>query len=158
MVGREFESMKNKLWPYLVGLGVIFVGLAVGLFFVTPYAPLFVLASLVIQAPIIYFIARTTLATSYYDRAAKRRTQYEEDGDAEVWLAAEEKEVSGGAYKGFSRYGKSLNALNRAQALHALGRKDEAKNCLAQVNEKVLNHVTLPVYEELSDKLSAKND
>jgi hypothetical protein len=130
------------VWPYLAGFAIFLAALAAGLFFITPWAPLFVLLSLGVQAPVVLLITATSLNGGYRDRAFERRGQYEKDGDADAWLAAEAREALSVGYRYFSSGTKSHSALNRAQALAALGRYDEGAALLAEVDEKKLDHLS----------------
>lgn len=104
------------------------------LYLVHPLVPVLLLGSLLIQAPIIWGFFRRNFNMGYRQRAAQRRERYKECGDAEAWLAGEERETRMPGYRYWSRGGKALVALNCAEALLALGRRDDAGARLAEVD------------------------
>lgn len=123
---------------YLLIIAGIFVALAIVLFFFSPWAPLFLLASIAIQAPIIIIITRTNLTAGYRDRAFERRAQYQKDGDAQGWLDAEQRDASGVGFRFWSSAGRAQSLLNRADALSELERGDEAAALLAELDTQKL--------------------
>ncbi|NLW79668.1 MAG: hypothetical protein GXY32_09710 [Ruminococcaceae bacterium] len=113
---------------------VIFLAIEALLYLVHPLVPVLVLGSVLIQAPIIWGIFRRNFNMGYRQRAAQRRERYKESGDAEAWLAGEQRETRMPGYKYWSRGGKALVALNCADALLAMGRRDAAGAQLAEVD------------------------
>ncbi len=145
--------MKRSPFVYLLPVLGVFVLLGAVLYFIHPMAPLFLVASLLIQAPLVWVLSRASLGSSYRERAAARRQQYEKDGNAEAWVAGEEKEAASIGYKYWSKAGKSMCELNRADGLVHLGRKGDAGQALAQVAPQKLAAQDRVRYEELSQKL-----
>lgn len=131
--------MKNRPWLVFVPIGVIVLALAVFSFFIKWWAPLLILAALVVQAAVVFAIVRSKTDGAYSDRAYERRQQYEKDGDAEAWLDGEAREVRAVGYRYWSSGAKAQSALNRAAALVALGRTGEAAALLGQLEPKRLD-------------------
>lgn len=125
--------MKKKPPLYLVVIGLVFVGLCIVLYFIHPLAPLLLLASVLIQGPIVYAITLAKMNGSYQERAYQRQTQYEKDKDAAAWLKQEQQEAASVGFKYWSSRSRCLNALNQAQPLTALGRLEEARVYMDQV-------------------------
>lgn len=148
--------MKKSPYSYFIIIGIVLVALAVVLYIINPWAPLFLLASLMIQIPIIYGITKATMNFSYQDRAYDRRMAFEESGDAAAWLAGEQKEAHSVGQKFWSSRSKELNRLNQAAPLCALGRKNEAAELLAQVDEAKLEATARKRYDELVEELRAE--
>lgn len=149
--------MKNR--PYLKYL-LIFAGavvaLGIVLYFVTPWAPLALAASLVIQLPIIVILTRTNLTAGYRDRAFARRARFAEDGDAAAWLAEEQREAVSQGYRFWSRAGRAQSALNRADALAELGRGNEAAALLAEIEEKTLPAADRQRYQTIVERIQVE--
>lgn len=148
--------MKKSPYSYFIIIGAVLFVLAVVLYIINPWAPLFLLASLVIQIPIIYGITKASMNFSYQDRAHDRRVAFEATGDAEAWLAGEQKEAGSVGQKFWSSRSKELNLLNQAAPLCALGRKNEAAELLAWVNEEKLEATARKRYDELVEELRAE--
>lgn len=116
----------------LVALPVLLV-LAAALYFVHPVAPLLLLFSLLVQLPIIAALVSSSFTGSYRQRAEERLRRYGADGDAAAWLAEEQAEAKGVGFAYWSSAGRALNTIARAEALCALGRRDEAAALLDAV-------------------------
>lgn len=147
--------MKKSPWSYLVPVVVVFAVLAVVLFFINPLGPLLLLASLVVQLPIIYIISRTAFSSGYADRSYNRRQQFLEDGNAAHWLEAEQKEERSVGFSFWSAASKTDNNLNQAEAMIALGLWRDAAGKLAAVDEKKLGKTRRQRYDELAESLAA---
>lgn len=145
--------MKKKVLLYLVPFFLIFLALGIVLFFFSPYAPLLLVLSLAIQLPVIYFIARSSTGSSYRERADARREQYERDRDAQAWLKQEEKEAASIGYRYWSKAGKSLNQLNQAFLLAQLGRMEEAKSRIDNIQPAKLAKADREQYEKLLQEM-----
>lgn len=139
---------------YLLPFAAFFVLLGVLLYFLAaPWAPLLLLGSLAIQAPIVAGLTRINLASAYRDRAFERMRKYAADGDAGAWLAAEEREAAGAGYRYWSKAARALSVLNRAQPLAALGRENEAAELLAGLDEKKLNPQEKARFDEVVEAI-----
>ncbi|MDL2294602.1 hypothetical protein LJC60_08250 [Ruminococcaceae bacterium OttesenSCG-928-D13] len=130
--------MKKGNVRALIIAAAVLLAFGVGLYFVNPWGPLLLLLTLAIQLPIIYAITKSTMNSSYRDRAFERRQQFAEDGDADAWLAGEEKEAASVGYKYWSPAARAQNVLARAEALAELDRSSDAANLLAELDEKKL--------------------
>ncbi len=127
----------RRFWPW--ALGVLCLAVLCGVFYwLHPLAPLLLVGSLLIQAPIALGMARRGGGKSYAQRAAARRVQWLQNQDAAAWLAAEEKEAAGRGFLVWSRGARALNHLARAEALCALGRKYDAAELLAALEPDAL--------------------
>ncbi len=131
--------MKKFPYRFLLPLGIVFVVLAVVLYFFHPLAPLFLLASLLIQIPIVLVVSRVNMNKGYEDRSFERRLQYQQDGDAAAFFAAEEREAGGAGFAYWSPRAKALSRLCRAELLCELRRGSEAAELLAAIDEKKLD-------------------
>ncbi len=118
---------------YILPLVGVFVALGVGLYFVNPYAPLLLLASLIVQAPVVYLIARLSYAGGYSDRLHARREAYEKDGDAQSWLAQEQKEAESFGFALLSAKTRAQNTLLRAELLGEIGNNNESSLLLNDI-------------------------
>lgn len=141
---------------YVIGAVVLLAVLAALLYLVHPLGPLFLLLSVLVQAPIIFGISRHNFKTSYIQRSEQRRAEYEKEGDGEAWLAAEEAEARSVGYKYWSRAGRSLNALNRADALCAVGREADGRAALEQAEYMRLEAPDRKRYDALAERLKAE--
>lgn len=140
--------MRKTLMKYLIPFVVILVALAVGLSFVTPWAPVFVLASVLIQVPIIWRMFSSSQDNGYDTREQERVVQFEIDGDAALWLEAEEREAASIGYRYYSKANRDRNRLNRANMLVKLNRAGEAKELLEEMDPKKLNRGNLLRYND----------
>lgn len=131
--------MKKRKWLWWGVALLVLAAACFGLWFIHPYAPLALLLSLAIQLPLIYGILHVTVGSAYKDRAWERRQQYLKDGDAEEWLRGEETEARSVQYRYWSRGGRTLAALNRAEAAWAAGQKEKAAAALAAADPKYLS-------------------
>lgn len=148
--------MKNRPYlKYLLIAAGVAVALAVGLSFITPWAPLVLAASLIIQLPIVVILTRTNLTAGYRDRAFARRARFAEDGDAVAWLAEEQREAAGQGTRFWSRAARAQSALNRADALAELGRNSEAAGLLAEIEEKTLPAADRRRYQDIVERIQA---
>ncbi len=150
--GRHVGRMKIVVSKYLVPTGITLLLLAVVLFFINPWAPLLLLASLLIQAPLIWLLVVSSYSNSYKDRTRERITAFEKDKDAQKWLAEEEKELKSIGRRYWSKGGENLSLLNRAQVYAALGNWEQAEALLAGVEEKRLSSMDLPRYKKLLEE------
>lgn len=150
--------MKRSPYRFIIAFGILFVVLAVILYFVNPLAPLLLVLSLVVQVPLIVIITRTSMAGSYADRAHARRQAFEKDGNAAAWLAGEENEAHSIAFRYLSKTGKMRNALNRAQPLCLLGRTEEAARLLEEVNPARLVRQEVERYEAIQQCIQQAED
>ncbi len=139
---------------YIVTFGGVFIAIAVILYFISPFAPLLLLLSLVIQVPIILFIVRYTTDTSYAQRVDQREQQFEEDGNAAAWLKEEEQEANSIGFKYWSKKGRYQNMLTRAELLHRLGRSDEAAALAADIENAKLPPHAATRHKELLQTLN----
>lgn len=130
--------MKREVLKYLLPLAAVLLALGVALFFFHPLAPLLLLLSILVQAGVLWLVLRNTQNTAYGARLDARRAQFDEDGDAETWLAQENAEASSLFRIFWSGYTRRQNTLARADLLHLTGREDEAQAVLAQVDGKAL--------------------
>lgn len=131
--------MKKRKWLILLIVVLVLLAACFGLWFVHPFAPLVLLASLLIQLPIVFGIITVTFGSAYRDRAWERRQQYLKDGDAEAWLQGEETEAKAVQQRYWSRGGKTLASLNRAEAMFAAGQGERAAALLAAADPKFLS-------------------
>ena len=140
------KAGQTKYW--VIGV-VALTAACIGLYFVHPYAPLVLLLSLLIQAPLVWVITHGRLNRGYQERAEQRRKDYEMDGDAEKWLRGEEAEANSVGYRYWSPNSRMKSVLNRAEPLLALGRGREAAQLLAEVEPARLDGPSVARYEEL---------
>lgn len=131
--------MKNKKKIYLGIFLAIFIAIEIALYFVHPFAPAIVFLSFLVQAPIIFLLFKAKTNGSYEERAAKRKEVFNEDHDAEKWLKKEEAETVSIGYKYWSKSGKSLSALNRAEISKLLKQNDQVVELLSQVQAEKLS-------------------
>lgn len=146
--------MRKTLFKYLLPVAIVLIVLAVVLFFVNPWAPLFVLASVLIQIPIIWGMFKSSQDKSYDVREQERIVKYEIDGDATSWLEAEEKEASSVGYKYYSKASRDRNVLNRANMLVKLNRPDEAKVLLEGLDPQRLNKGNMKRYNDATQGIN----
>lgn len=147
--------MKHSPWFFLVPVGIVAAVLAVVLYFFHPLAPLVLLASLLVQAPIIAIVSRVNMTRGYEDRAYERLVQYKKDGDAAAFLAAEEREAGGAGFAYWSPRAKNLSRLNRAGLLADLGRPADAALLLADVDTKTLDKTNRQRFDEITARMRA---
>ncbi len=150
--------MKNRPLRVLFIAAGLFAALAAALYFVHPMAPLLLLASLVVQLPIIAGLTRAGLASGYRERAAARRRRYDEDGDAGAWLAGEEAEAAAPGYRFWSSAARAQCALSRAEAMAALGRGNEAAALLAELPEDRLPETERARFEAVVETIRAGDE
>ncbi|MFV0353199.1 MAG: hypothetical protein ACK5JF_12970 [Oscillospiraceae bacterium] len=130
---------KNK--RKIIGLvAVLFVlALVMGLLCIfNPFAPLIVVLSLLIQAPLIYGIGQVVFGKSYQKRTEERREKFLKDNNLDSFLLEEEKEAKGPGFAYWSLAGKYTNYLNRAELLLLAQRQEDAMQLLAQVDPRRL--------------------
>ena len=127
-----------RVLKYLLLIVGIFVVLGIILYWFHPYAPFFLVASILIQAPIIYFILKSSYCNSYEERIHKRREKYEEEGEWEEWLEREEREAGSVGFRLLpprARAESSLTVLRlRREALWPVARS--AINCAGRLREE----------------------
>ncbi|MDL2254068.1 hypothetical protein LJC49_08400 [Ruminococcaceae bacterium OttesenSCG-928-I18] len=128
-----------QIWKYLLPIAGFFVLLGVVFYFINPYAPLLLLGSLIIQAPIIYYISWYSYNTAYSERQAKRKQKFEQDRDAESWFQEEKREAGSLGFKLLSAKAKSQSALLRAWLAVELSLYEEAEDFLTDVNIEKLD-------------------
>ncbi len=138
---------------YLLLTILAFLGLGLILYLVNPFAPLLLLGSLIIQLPIVYFIAKHSYGGAYAQRVQARKEQFEQDGDTAHWLAKEEQEVASFGYKLLSPKAKTKNALLRARLLSQLNRNEEAQRIWRLIDPELLEGEDRKEYESLSVKM-----
>lgn len=141
--------MRQTPFFYLIPFLCVFTALAIGMAFLNPVALLLVLLSMVIQAPIIWIMAQGSYTGRYLERAEARREQFELDGDAAKWLAAEEEEANSKGYRYWSKSGRIHSMLNRARALRALERDAEARALLSEIDPAMLGTRELERYSDI---------
>lgn len=146
---------RRKILFWLIPI-LVLLALGVGLYFVHPLAPLALLLSLLIQLPIIFLLAKSSLNSSYRDRAYQRRQLYLKDGDAEALWEGERKEAASVGYRYWSRGTKTLCQLNQAEALVALDRHDEAAEHLALAEEEKLDSHSRERFDAVVQALRAR--
>lgn len=106
---------------------LIILAFAVGSWFIHPIGPVLVAVFILVQLPLIIRIVKAGFGESYVQRQEKRRQAHAEGSlSAEEWLRQELAETQATGFDRWSLAGRSLNALNRAEALLTLGRQDEA--------------------------------
>ena len=145
--------MKRSPWFFLVPVGIVVAVLAVILYFVHPLAPLVLLASLLVQVPIIVIVTRVNMTHGYEDRAYERSVQYKKDGDAAACLAAEEREASSAGFEYWSPRAKNLSRLNRAGLLADLDRPAEAALLLADIDTKAIDKTNRQRFDEITARM-----
>ncbi len=129
-----------RIFLAILPLLLILVGLAVLLSFVSPWAPVLLLASLLLQAPVIYLIAKFTYDSAYTERLYARKLAFEKDNDADIFLQKEKEETSSFGYRLLSRKNKMQNCLIQAEMLVKLCRFSEADALLCSINTSHLRH------------------
>lgn len=130
--------MKSKL-VWVILFAVILLLILFAAYRINPYAPLFVILSLLIQAPIIYGVARVVFGKSYRQRAKERRDKFLKDGDLALCLQQEENEASSAEFAHWSLGGRYANYINRAELLLLAERREEAWTLLFCINPSYLN-------------------
>ncbi len=156
-----------RIFLFLLPLLLLFVALAVLLSFLSPWAPVLLLASLLLQAPIVYFIARFNYDSAYAERLYRRKLAFEKEPEASPFLEKEEQEASGFGYRLLSRKHKCENHLIRAELLQKLQRFPEAAALLSELDPSRLDSVQAERYAaactlrdaqniETADELSSK--
>lgn len=143
-----------KVMRYLLPILGIFLALGIGLYFVNPYAPLLLLASLILQAPVVYFIARFSYGGGYQDRLHARQVAYEEDGDAQGWLDKERKEAESFGYRLLSAKARAQNALLRAELQMKTDERDGVAELLDEIELGKLNPEDKKRYYDIKKKWS----
>ena len=144
--------MKIVVSKYLVPTGIVLLGLGVILYFLHPLAPLLLVASILIQAPVVWLLVASSYRNSYKDRTRERIKDFEKDNDAQKWLKQEEMELKSIGRKYWSKSGESLSALNRAQIYAVLGNWQQASELLGVVQEKRLSSLDTPRYKKLVEE------
>lgn len=137
----------------LVAVLVLAVFAAI-LYFFHPMAPVFLLLSMVIQLPIIYFVMRYTSSNSYADRVWERKKQFEKDGDAAAWLKQEQREADAPGFQYWSKKGRNRNMLIRANLLHILEEQAGADALLQMIDESALGREDTELYKTLKTRIS----
>lgn len=137
---------------YLLPILGIFVVLCVILYFFHPLAPLLLLASIIIQAPIIFFISKVSIDSGYRDRLYERKQQYKIDGDTEAFLDKEEKEAQSVFFKILNKSSRRQNLLTRAELLHTLSRGEEGRTLLAEIDPGKLSPLDLDRYNAVNQE------
>ena len=145
----------GKTWKYWLPALLVFAALGFVLYRLHPYAPLLLLASLLIQAPIVYLLTRNAYNSGYDQRSRARQEQFDQDGDAEAWLAGEEQESKSLTYRFLSSAAKAKNSLVRADLLLRLGRRAEAEELLVSLAAESLNKVNKERYDALMGNIKA---
>ena len=143
--------------PYLLAVLGFLLVLAVLLYWVNPLAPLLLLLSIIIQAPLIYLIARYTYSGGYRDRVLARREKNKEDGDDAGWLEKEEQEAASFGYRLLPAKDKAENILLRAGLLLNLGRRDEAAQTLLELELPRLSSEHLSQYKTFKIKIEGES-
>lgn len=141
---------------YVLVIVGFYAVLGVVLYFLHPLGPLFLLLSLLIQAPLVFVISRVNYNSAYLERAAQRREEYAQTGDARVWLEGEEKEARSIGFKYWSSKGRALNTLNRAAALAALGENQQCAALLVSIETAKLSKQAALEYQRLQQQLQVK--
>ena len=146
---------RPKAWLPVLGAAMALALLGLLLWRVHPLAPWLLLLTLAIQLPIIWLVGRKRLNGGYRQRAAGRRIAWLQTCDAEAWLAAEENEKGSTGWGYWSKGARALNALARAEALLALGRRDDAAAALAEAEGYTIDKADMPRYEDLLAQMLA---
>lgn len=145
-----------KIGKYLIGLLVVLVLLAVGLYFIHPYAPLLLLLSLIIQAPTIFLIMYHSINESYRKRKKQRREQYDEDGDVVKYLEQEAAEVNVPGFRLLSAKEQTLNKLVRAELMVRLEEYEGAKTLLEEVEPQRLTEAEKETFRSCWEHVAQK--
>lgn len=145
--------MKSEIMKYLLPMGAGFVVLGVILFFLNPYAPLILVASILIQAPIVWFLVTSSYRNSYRERSEQRKLRFEKDSDANKWLEEEEKESRSIGRKYWSKSGNALSILNRTEALLFLERNETAKELWATLEINNVGKQDKKRFETIAKKI-----
>ncbi len=140
-----------RILLYLLPFFVFFVVLGVLLSFLSPWAPVLLLASLVLQVPIVYLIAKLGYDSAYAERLHQRTLLFEKEGNAELFLNKENAEAAGFGYRLLSRKNKTLNLLTRAELLSQLERDVEAEPLLAELEKATLGKEELVRFERIKE-------
>lgn len=147
--------MIRPLFKYILPFIAVFVALAVLLFFIHPFAPLLLLLSIIIQAPLVWYYVRSAYAKSSKEHEETRRHQFEADGDAEGWLALEERDAASVAYRYWPRATRDHNVLKRVELLLVLKRPEEAQALMDTLEQRKLSVPNLTLYLDMEREIEA---
>ncbi len=126
---------------YVLPLVVVFVFLAVLLWFVSPWAPVLLLASLLLQAPIVFLIAKYTYNSAYEERLHTRKLAFEKEQEVDTFLQKEEQEAASFGYRLLTKKNKTQNILTRAEFLIVLEEFAKAEELFCELDPSSLNKV-----------------
>lgn len=140
---------------YLIPFFAILAALAVLLFFIHPFAPLLLVLSILIQAPLVWYYVRSAYAKNCKSKESERRQNYEIYGDAEGWLALEEKDAASVAYRYWPRAYRDKNVLRRAELLIKLDRAEQAQELLEGIEQRKLSVPNLTQYLDIQKTIEA---
>lgn len=147
--------MNRYLLKFILPFIAIFVAIAILLFILQPLAPLLLLLSVIIQAPLIYYYIHSAYKRTFQQNEATRRAQFEADGDAALWLAVEEREARSTTFRYWPRSSRDGNTLTRVELLLELGRGEEAQALLESLEQRKLSVPNLTKFFDLQRKIEA---
>lgn len=131
----------------------MFVVLGVVLYFIHPFAPVLLAASILIQLPLVWILTSSSYNSAYRERSEQNRQKYMKSRDAGHWLEQEDKEASSFGYRFLNQAAKQQNAIIRAELLLQLGRRDEAQTLINSIGNAKINPKLASRYEELHSML-----
>lgn len=131
--------MIRPLIKYIIPFIAVFVAIGILLFCFHPLAPLLLVLSVLIQAPLVWYYIRSAYAKSSKDKEKTRKCQFEQDGDAEAWLALEEQDAKSVTFRYWPRASRDGNVLNRVELLIRLEKIPEAQELVDTLEQKKLS-------------------
>lgn len=149
-MGEGLKAKKNLIVTVFI---VVLLLLSVLLYLLHPLAPLFLLASVLVQLPLIWIVSRMTFTKSYQQRWEDRQKAFLKDQNAEEWLQQEEKEAKSTGFQYWSGKGKSKNYLTQADLLLQLKRTADAKEILQLVNTAKLTKQDRNLFLQIESQL-----